>query len=73
MHSHRHTVGKLVEAGAAAIDIGLAHALFDTATLARLRAAGAGQILSSDSIPHSTNGLDLAPRLARALQDEGYA
>jgi ribose-phosphate pyrophosphokinase len=66
-------VGKLVEAGAAAIDIGLAHALFDTATLARLRAAGAGRVLSSDSIPHSTTGLDLAPRLARALQDEGYA
>jgi hypothetical protein len=41
--------------------------------LARLRAAGAGRILSSDSIPHSTNGLDLAPHLARALQDEGYA
>lgn len=48
MHCHRHTGGKLVE-------------------------AGASRILSSDSIPHSTNGLDLAPRLARALQDEGYA
>ena len=22
--------------------------------------------------PHSTNGLDLPPHLARALQDEGY-
>ena len=66
-------VRQLTEAEAAAVDIGLAHALFEPATQARLRAAGAGRILSSDSIPHSTNGLDLAPRLARALQEEGYA
>lgn len=66
-------VRELRGAGAAAIDVGVAHALFDQAAEARLRAAGAGRILSSDSVPHSTNGLDLAPRLARALQDEGYA
>lgn len=66
-------LGELTRAGAAAIDVGLAHALFDQPTEARLRTAGAGRILSSDSIPHSTNGLDLAPLLARALQDEGFA
>jgi hypothetical protein len=38
-----------------------------------LAAAGAGRILSSGSIPHPTNGLDLAPLPARAPQDEGYA
>lgn len=66
-------LGGLARAGAAAIDVGLAHALFGPATERRLRAAGARRILSSDSIPHSTNGLDLALHLARALQDEGYA
>ena len=66
-------VRRLIEAGAAQVDIGVAHALFDAATEARLRAAGAGAILSSDSVPHSTNGLDLATRLALALKEEGLA
>jgi ribose-phosphate pyrophosphokinase len=66
-------VRHLVAAGVAEIDVGIAHALFDHLTEARLRAEGAGRILSSDSVPHFTNGLDLAPRLARALKEEGLA
>lgn len=63
-------VAQLREAGAARVDVAVAHALFDAAALGRLRAAGAGRILSSDSVPHPTNTLELAGMLAAALQDE---
>jgi ribose-phosphate pyrophosphokinase len=37
--------------------------------LERLSAAGVDQIWSSDSIPHPTNRVALAPLLAQALTD----
>lgn len=60
----------LRQAGAARVDIAVAHALFDAEAEARLRRAGADRIVSSDSVPHSTNALDLAGVLAAALRDE---
>lgn len=63
-------ITRLRQAGATRVDVAVAHALFDDQAEARLRAAGAGRILSSDSIPHSTNALDLTGRLADALRSE---
>lgn len=60
----------LREAGAASVDIAVAHALFETGALDRLREAGARRIVSSDSIPHPTNALDLTDRLAEVLRNE---
>ncbi|HXQ47381.1 MAG TPA: ribose-phosphate diphosphokinase [Caulobacteraceae bacterium] len=60
----------LREAGAASIEAGVVHALFDAAAEARLRGAGVSRIVSTDSIAHSTNAAPLADLLAHALRDE---
>jgi len=57
-------------AGAASIDVGVTHALFDDAAEAGLRAAGARRIVSTDSVAHRTNHAWLASVLAVALADE---
>lgn len=57
-------------AGAASVDIAVTHALFDADTFARLQAAGARRIVSSDSCPHPTNTAALAGLLAGALEGE---
>jgi ribose-phosphate pyrophosphokinase len=62
--------GLLREAGAASIDVGVVHALFDADTESRLKAAGVGRIVSTDSVIHSTNHAALASVLAGALRDE---
>lgn len=64
---------QLREAGAARVDVAVAHALFDDQAEARLRAAGVGRILSSNAVPHPTNALDLASVLAGALRNETSA
>lgn len=61
---------QLRAAGAASVDVALAHALFDGEVERRLREAGARRIVSSDSIPHPTNALELAGPLASALRNE---
>lgn len=61
---------QLLSAGAARVDVAIAHALFDNQAEARLRAAGVGRILSSTSVPHATNALDLTGLLADALRNE---
>lgn len=63
-------VGLLRTAGAAAIDVGVVHALFDAETEARLKAAGVQRIVSTDTVAHSTNHAPLAGVLAKALRDE---
>lgn len=63
-------IHQLRQAGAACVDVAVAHALFDLDALDRLREAGARRVLSSDSIPHPTNALDLTGRLAEALRNE---
>jgi len=45
----------------------VADALFAKDALARLAAAGVDHVWSSDSIPHQSNRLALAPLLAQAL------
>jgi len=62
--------GLLRAAGAASIGVGIVHALFDSDTEARLKAAGIQRIVSTDSVLHATNRASLAELLAKALRDE---
>lgn len=45
------------------------HAIFATGALRRMHAAGIRQVLSCDTISHSTNALRSAPLMAAALQE----
>jgi ribose-phosphate pyrophosphokinase len=58
---------RLHSAGCAAIEALIVHALFDDAAAAALAEAGIAQIRSTDSVPHATNAVPLAPLLAAAL------
>lgn len=69
------TGGTLIEAarrlravGCTAIQALVVHALFDDAAAAALAAAGIEGVRSTDSVPHPTNVVPLAPLLAAAVQ-----
>lgn len=51
----------------ASLSVLVTHALFLEGTLERLRQAGVTHVWSTDSIPHPSNRLELAPLLASAL------
>ena len=53
------------------ISVLVTHGLFVDGALERLSAAGVDQVWSSDSIPHPTNRVAIAPLLAQALTDLG--
>ena len=55
-------------AGAASVDVAVTHALFVGDALAAMQAAGVGEVWSTDSVPHASNAVALAPLLAAALQ-----
>ena len=54
-------------AGAARVDVAVTHALFAGDALAVLAEAGVGEVLSTDSILHGSNAVELAPLFAAAL------
>lgn len=58
----------LLARGAASVDVAVTHGLFVGDAVDRLRAAGVRHIWSSDSVPHASNCVSVAPLLARALQ-----
>jgi ribose-phosphate pyrophosphokinase len=60
----------LVDAGVASVEVAVVHALFDADAQARLHASGVARIVSTDSCPHPTNAVELAPLLASALRAE---
>lgn len=61
------TAEALRAAGAAQVHAMVTHALFDAATERLLHDAGIGDIASTDSVPHPSNRLSLAPLLAPAV------
>lgn len=63
-------IAALAARGAGDIEAAVVHALLDSAAEARLRAAGAARIVSTDSCDHPTNAIPLAGLIAGALQDE---
>ena len=46
------------------------HALYNDPVAANLRQAGVADVISTTSVPHPSNRIDLAPLLAEALSDE---
>lgn len=67
-HTLAAVARQLYAAGAGRVEAYITHALFAGEALELLRAAGVIKIISSDSIPHSSNAVALAPLLAQALE-----
>ncbi len=59
--------GLLLAAGAASVDVAVTHALFAGDALEVIRAAGVGEVWSTDCIAHPSNAIAMAPMLAEAL------
>ncbi|MGL1832228.1 ribose-phosphate diphosphokinase [Rhodocyclaceae bacterium SMB388] len=59
---------RLLAAGACSVDLAVTHALFAGGAFERLRAAGVGEVWSSDCIVHTSNAIGVAPLLADALR-----
>ena len=57
-----------VSAGAARVDAAVTHALLDAAALARLAAAGVAELVSTDTVPHSSNRIAVAGLIAASLK-----
>jgi len=57
-------------AGAGTIDAIVTHALFAPELIGKLFAAGIRSVKSTDSVPHPTNAVALAPLLAEVLRQE---
>jgi ribose-phosphate pyrophosphokinase len=55
-------------AGAASVDAAVTHGLFVGDALAELRTAGVRHVWSTDSVPHPSNAIPVAPLLAAALR-----
>ena len=58
-------------AGAASVDVAVTHALFAGDALATIRAAGVGEVWSTDCIAHPSNAVSVAPVIAAALRAMG--
>ena len=67
-HTLVETAKLLLSAGAARVEAIVTHCLASDQDLARLTASGIERLASSDSIPHRTNQVHLAPLLADALE-----
>lgn len=68
-HTLARTAEQLHAAGATSVDVAVTHALFAGDALAVIRAAGVGEVWSSDCIPHPSNAVSVAPALAAALRE----
>lgn len=58
----------LLALGVASVDVAVTHGLFVGDAVARLRAAGVRHLWSTDSVPHDSNCVSVAPLLAAALR-----
>lgn len=68
-HTLVRAIELLREAGAATVDVAVTHALFASDALERVKAAGAGEVWSTDCIAHATNAVSIVPAVARALRE----
>jgi ribose-phosphate pyrophosphokinase len=55
--------------GAAGVDVAVTHALFVGDAVARLHAAGVRDVWSTDTVPHASNVVSVAPLIAAALHE----
>ena len=51
-------------AGAASVDVAVTHALFVEGALGSLHDAGVRHVWSTDTVPHATSGVSVAPTAA---------
>ncbi len=69
--SSGHTLAQaaklLLASGAASVDVAVTHALFAEGALALVKAAGVGEVWSTDCIAHASNAVSMVPALAQAL------
>jgi ribose-phosphate pyrophosphokinase len=69
--SSGHTLAEaargLLAAGAASVDVAVTHALFAEGALALVKAAGVGEVWSTDCIAHPSNAVSMVPALGEAL------
>jgi ribose-phosphate pyrophosphokinase len=70
--SSGHTLAQaarlLKAAGAVSVDVAVTHALFADGAVQLIREAGAGQIWSTNCIPHASNAVSIVPAVAEALR-----
>lgn len=57
----------VLRSGATSVDVIVTHALFGGDALEHIRAAGVGQVWSSNTVPHPSNVVSVVPLLAAAL------
>jgi ribose-phosphate pyrophosphokinase len=55
-------------AGAATVDAAVTHALFTGDAMEALKAAGVGQVWSTNCVPHASNSISVVPLLADAVR-----
>jgi ribose-phosphate pyrophosphokinase len=69
--SSGHTLAQaargLLAAGANSVDVAVTHALFAEGALALVKAAGVGEVWSTDCIAHPSNAVSMVPSIAHAL------
>jgi ribose-phosphate pyrophosphokinase len=69
--SSGHTLAQaargLLAAGATSVDVAVTHALFAEGALELVKAAGVGEVWSTDCIAHPSNAVSMVPALAEAL------
>lgn len=67
-HTIKQAAIKLLHAGCRQVDAACTHALFASGAMTELRNAGVTNIISSNSIPHDTNSIDLTTLIAEAVE-----
>jgi ribose-phosphate pyrophosphokinase len=67
-HTLAEAARALLAAGAASVDVAVTHALFAEGALALVKAAGVGEVWSTDCIAHPSNAVSMVPALAAALR-----
>ena len=72
-HTLAQAAQALLAAGAASVDVAVTHALFAEGALALVKAAGVGEIWSTDCIPHASNAVSVVPALVQALRELAVA
>lgn len=70
-HTLAQAARALLAAGAASVDVAVTHALFAGDAGQLLKAAGVGEVWSTDCIAHPSNAVRMAPAIADALNGLG--
>ena len=59
----------VLQRGAASVDVAVTHGLFIGDAVQRLTEGGVRHVWSTDSVPHASNCVSVAPLLAGALRE----